>query len=280
MTFEEAAALMIRGGKTKEIDITKNGDYTITDEEKAEGYMGYNPLHVNVAPNLTTITITENGEYDPPSGYDGYIKVIANVSSTASIQELTVTEPGIYNAVDYGCNGFDPVIVSDVYKKLYEQATGGGESIDSGVTDPNGDEVILDNAIETDWDAIKYIEIDEGGVTLTEPNTGLQLKFYAETSSGSKWLQYELSNLKTGESVSNIASRGRYDISSGVRITFKIVDYRLEPGYFQVYPGDVYKNGALYPSDYWAHFYPYFYSSEVGISGGFTSGSVIIQASY
>lgn len=144
MTFEEAAALMIRGGKTKEIDITKNGDYTITDEEKAEGYMGYNPVHVKVTPNLTTITITKNGEYGPPSGYDGYSKVIANVSSTASIQELTVTEPGIYNAVDYGCNGFDPVIVSDIYKQLYEQAVGNGEN----VTDDNGNEI--PNAVTSD----------------------------------------------------------------------------------------------------------------------------------
>lgn len=237
------------------------------------------------APNLTTISITENGEYDPPTGYDGYNKVIVNVpSKTANIIPLNVTEPGTYNAADYGCDGFDPVNVSDMYKKLYEQATGGGDPIDSGVTDPNGDEVILDNAIETDWDAIKCIELDEGELTLTEPNTGLQLKFYAVISdipSGTaKSLYAKLTNLKTGESVEHMASRGSYDISSGRRITFKIIDYRLEPGYFQVYPGDVYANGALYPNDYWAHWYPYYYSSEVGISGGFTSGSVIIQATY
>ena len=247
MTYEEAARIMMSGG----------------------------------APNLTTISITENGEYDPPAGYDGYNKVTVNVpSKAANIIPLTVIEPGTYNAADYGCDGFDPVNVSDMYKKLYEQATGGGDSIDSGVTDPNGDEVILDNAIETDWDAITHIEIDAGELTLTEPNTGLQLKFYPVIRNNSKSLYAKLTNLKTGKSVESMASRASYYISSGERVTFKIIDYRLEPGYFQVYPGDVYVNGALYPSDYWAHWYPYYYSSEVGISGGFTSGSVIIQATY
>lgn len=231
-------------------------------------------------PVLEEISISENGEYTPRTGVDGYSKVTVNVQATANIQALSVTEPATYYAADYGCDGFDPVTVSDIYKKLYEQATGGGDSIDAGVTDPDGNEVILDNAIETDWDAIKYIEIDEGGVTLTEPNTGLQLKFYAQTEDGSKSLRYEMSNLKTGQSISGMASRSWYGISSTSRITFKIIDYVLEPGYFQVYPGDVYKNGALYPSDYWAHWYPYFYSSEVGISNGFTSGTVILQATY
>lgn len=166
MTFEEAAALMIRGGKTKEIDITKNGDYTITNEEKAEGYMGYNPLHVNVAPNLTIITITENGEYGPPSGYDGYSKVIANVSSTASIQELTVTEPGIYNAADYGCDGFNPVNVSDMYKKLYEQAVGNGED----VIDDNGNEIpdaVTNDNIDELNEYMTHIEFGPYGGSVT-----------------------------------------------------------------------------------------------------------------
>ena len=237
------------GGKAKAKTITKNGAYAITDEEKSEGYVGYSPLNVNV-----------------PTG--------------ANIIPLTVIEPGTYNAADYGCDGFDPVNVSDMYKKLYEQATGGGDSIDSGVTDPNGDEVILDNAIETDWDAIKCIEIDAGELTLTEPNTGLQLKFYAVISGDSKSLYAKLTNLKTGKSVESMASRANYTISSGERITFKIIGYELSPGYFQVYPGDVYLNGALYPNSYYAHWYPYYYSSTVGISGGFTSGSVIIQATY
>lgn len=280
MTYEEAARIMMSGGNAIAKTITKNGEYTITEEEQAAGYVGYNPVYVSVAPNLTTVSIAENGEYEPPSGYDGYSKVTVNVQTAANIQELTVTEPGTYNAADYGCDGFDPVNVSDVYKKLYEQATGGGDSIDSGITDPNGDEVILDNAIETDWDAITHIEIDAGELTLTEPNTGLQLKFYPVISGNSKSLYAKLTNLKTGKSVESIASRGGYDISSGRRITFKIIDYRLEPGYFQVYPGDVYANGALYPNDYWAHWYPYYHSSSVGISNGFTSGSVIIQATY
>ena len=69
------------GGKAKAKTITKNGVYAITDEEKSEGYVGYSPLNVNV-----------------PTG--------------ANIIPLTVTAPGIYNAADYGCDGFNPVISS------------------------------------------------------------------------------------------------------------------------------------------------------------------------
>lgn len=37
-----------------------------------------------------------------------------------NIQPLSVVEPGIYHAEDYGYDGFDPVSVSDYYKRLYE----------------------------------------------------------------------------------------------------------------------------------------------------------------
>ena len=66
-------------GKAKAKTITKNGAYAITDEEKSEGYVGYSPLKVNV-----------------PTG--------------ANIIPLTITVPGTYNAADYGCDGFNPVV--------------------------------------------------------------------------------------------------------------------------------------------------------------------------
>ena len=114
------------------------------------------------APNLTTISITENGEYDPPAGYDGYNKVIVKVpSKTANIIPLTVIEPGTYNAADYGCDGFDPVNVSDMYKKLYEQAVGNSED----VIDDNGNEI--PNAVTSD-------DVDE----LNEYMTHIEFSLY------------------------------------------------------------------------------------------------------
>lgn len=145
MTFEDAARIMMGGGNVTPKTITKNGAYTVTEEEQAAGYVGYNPVYVSVAPNLTTVSIAENGEYGPPPGYDGYSKVTVNVpSETANIIPLTVTEPGVYNAADYGCDGFDPVNVSDMYKKLYEQSIGNGED----VTDDNGNNI--PNAVTSD----------------------------------------------------------------------------------------------------------------------------------
>ena len=85
------------------------------------------------------ITITENGVYNAPEGYVGLGPVTVDVQAAANIQPLTVVEPGVYNASDYGCDGFDPVNVSDKYKKLYEDATGGGSdnTTDDGQNVPN-----------------------------------------------------------------------------------------------------------------------------------------------
>ena len=82
--FLEAAymAKMSGGGKVKPITITENGTYNVSDAEKAEGYVGFAPVTVDV-------------------------------QAAANIQPLTVVEPGVYNASDYGCDGFDPVNVSD-----------------------------------------------------------------------------------------------------------------------------------------------------------------------
>ena len=96
-------------------------------------------------PNLTTIGISENGTYKPPTGFVGFSEVTVNVpSETANIQALTVTEPATYYAADYGCDGFDPVNVSDMYKKLYEQSIGNGKD----VTDDNGNNI--PNAVTSD----------------------------------------------------------------------------------------------------------------------------------
>lgn len=113
-----------RGGKPKPLSVTENGTYNVSEAEKAEGYVGFAPVTVDV-------------------------------KTTAVIQPLSVSEPGVYNASEYGCDGFDPVNVSDKYKKLYEQALGIGDSIDTGITDPDGNEVVMDNAIESDWDIVK-----------------------------------------------------------------------------------------------------------------------------
>lgn len=211
MTFEDAARIMMGGGNVTPKTITKNGAYTVTEEEQAAGYVGYNPVYVSVAPNLTTVSIAENGEYAPPAGYDGYSKVTVNVpSETATIIPLTVTEPGVYNAADYGCDGFDPVNVSDMYKKLYEQSIGNGED----VTDDNGNNI--PNAVTSD-DAddlneyYKHVEFGALGGSITSQGLDGDTSFKFEswvtktvwTYSGEwQWTtsaKITLTNLITGE---------------------------------------------------------------------------------
>ena len=211
MTFEDAARIMMGGGNVIPKTITKNGAYTVTEEEQAAGYVGYNPVYVSVAPNLTTISIAENGEYGPPAGYDGYSKVTVNVpSETATIIPLTVTEPGVYNAADYGCDGFDPVNVSDMYKKLYEQSIGNGKD----VTDDNGNNI--PNAVTSDDtddlnEYYKHVEFGPYGGSVTSQGLDGDTSFKFESwvtktiwGNGETWqwstsVRMTLTNLITGE---------------------------------------------------------------------------------
>lgn len=59
--------------------ITENGTYAATADEAN----GYSTVTVNVAatPTLQPITITENGIYTIPEGYDGYGEITVNVGS-------------------------------------------------------------------------------------------------------------------------------------------------------------------------------------------------------
>lgn len=100
------------------INITENGDQTITAHA---GVDGYNPINIHTAvpqstPVLDDITITENGTYTPPTGTDGYDEITVNVSgATANIQSLTTTisSNGVstLHASDVNCDGFDPVTI-------------------------------------------------------------------------------------------------------------------------------------------------------------------------
>ncbi len=253
------------GRKVKPITITENGTYNVSDAEKAEGYVGFAPVTVDV-------------------------------KTTAMIQPLTVSEPGVYNASDYGCDGFDPVNVSDKYKKLYEQALGIGDSIDTGITDPDGNEVVLDNAIESDWDIVKCITLTEGSATVTCPGTGLQLKLFVHYSDPqvltdgntyvTKYLGATMTNLTTGQTVTydNIL-RGGYQIkvTEKLSVRFTVENYQINANgqYFQFSPGRVWRNGELWggAESWWNAFFTEFNSATVGIPNGFVS-PVYFQAVY
>lgn len=66
-------------------EITKNGVY-----EAPEGINGYNPITVNVLPNVTSIDITQNGIYTA-TDVDGYNEIKVEVEGVPTDEELTFT---------------------------------------------------------------------------------------------------------------------------------------------------------------------------------------------
>lgn len=227
MDFRSAALLMINGGSSvtgtaKELEIWDNGDYEPTDDEKAEGIIAYDPLHVIVMPGRTrTFSFTENGTYSlTPDGdiyrdgalYSreggsnnlGWHYGNINVPVDATITALSVSEPGTYYAKDYSCDGFDPVVVSSIYKDLYEYVVNGGG------TNTTDDGKPVDNSIDTgNTDQTNdYLNISEGDFdTVTNSGNSVEIKFWVEKTphptQAQYWImsyKYTVTNLNTGES--------------------------------------------------------------------------------
>lgn len=226
MDLRSAALLMINGGSgvtgtAKELEIRGNGDYEPTDDEKAEGIIAYNPLHVIVMQGTTrTFGFTENGTYSlTPDGdiyRDGTLYSRTggsnnlgwhygniNVPVDATIIELSVTEPGTYYAKDYSCDGFDPVNVSSIYKDLYNYAVNGGG------TNTTDDGHSVDNSIDTGNtnQTNDYLNISESDFdTVTNVGNSIEIKFWVEKNPHPTQAQYwilsyhiTITNLNTGE---------------------------------------------------------------------------------
>lgn len=136
---------------------------------------------------------------------------------------LNVVEPGSYWAKDYGCDGFDPVNVSNMYKKLYEQLT--GELPD--VTDDNGN-IIPDAVTNSDNDAfadyLSHISFgaDGGSVTSHGLDGDTEFKFevyvikiiYADGSVAySTSVKLTTRNLVTGQE--NVKNTNGYSSRAG-----------------------------------------------------------------
>lgn len=160
MTAEEAAWIMMSGGKKpvlQSIAITQYGDYEI---KAPEGVDGYNPIHVNLKDRY------DEGHQE---GYDeGYADGEAAVK--AKIQSKTITANGTYSAATDGLDGFDPVIVNvpDRYDEGYADGYADGTA--------NGEYIFPDGT--------EYANIVEivGGDTVTDHTTGYGFKVVVEDS--------------------------------------------------------------------------------------------------
>lgn len=90
------------------LSVTENGDYT-----PGAGVDGFNAVHVAVpGATLTTKSITQNGTYNASQDdADGYSSVTVNVPGGATIEPLTVTQNGTYTPPS-GVDGYAPVTVN------------------------------------------------------------------------------------------------------------------------------------------------------------------------
>lgn len=298
MTFAEAAMIMMGNsggvsGKVKPISITKNGDYALSDDDKEAGYIGYTPAHVNVTDfDKQSVTFTKNGSYriDSPIKY-AWNPIIVNVDTNPVINSLSVSEPGTYHAYNYSCNGFDPVIVSDKYKKLYEQAKGNGSNVNTGIIDKDGNEITLDNAVETAWTDWGGITVNDD-VTIVDPKTSVKVHLYTiteedhNTQTGEfleykKCLQVEMTNLKTGDTYSSMASRYWYTntTASGISlINFRPTGIKITLGQLQI-EGDTYSGNEKVSANK-AYFSFYLQGGWVNAGSFSDDHPVFLQAVY
>lgn len=86
----------------------KNG----TQNQYTVAQMGNAVRAITTQPNLETLNATENGNYLPSAGKDGFSSVSVSVSGAASvIQPLSATQNGTYNPPS-GVDGYAPVTVN------------------------------------------------------------------------------------------------------------------------------------------------------------------------
>ena len=179
------------------------------------------------------------------------------MSSSGKVQSLTVTQNGRYDAADYGCDGFNPVIVNNPYEILWKQEHGQTEEIDTGLTDEEDKPIIIDGLPVDDIDDVINTGVP-GDVTFAAlSDSGLlyvRLQ-YKETVITPDWeTQYHISvtvtNAQTGQSKTaeqtfNVCATSPYPVVA--LDTATKINYHI-----RVYTGGGIPYGAeaiVYPSD-------------------------------
>lgn len=89
---------------------SKNGSSSLYSVEGMAGAI----LSISANPVLQSVIFTSNGEYEPPSGIDGFDNVIVSVPSSAGVLvSKSISLNGTYNAfLDDNADGYSEVVVS------------------------------------------------------------------------------------------------------------------------------------------------------------------------
>ena len=91
--------------------------------------------------NIQPLTVTENKEYNAADyGCDGFNPVLVNVP--AAVKSITITKNGTYTP-PAGYDGYNPVIVKNPYETLYKLEHGGGDDIDTKIPDSDGNNIVI-----------------------------------------------------------------------------------------------------------------------------------------
>ena len=91
--------------------------------------------------NIQPLTVTKNGTYNAADyGCDGFEPVVVNVP--AAVKSITITKNGTYTP-PAGYDGYNPVIVKNPYETLYKLEHGGGDDIDTKIPDSDGNNIVI-----------------------------------------------------------------------------------------------------------------------------------------
>lgn len=127
------------------------------------------------------------------------------------IQPLTVTKNGQYEAPD-GVDGYNPVIVDNPYEDLYKLQNGGGDDIDTGITDSDGNEIIItgEEISESDLNNLVNAAIVGGGsaeAVVSDGNNLIKIKYELvyTTKNGVEYVdpKITITNMRTGDNDSS-----------------------------------------------------------------------------
>ena len=108
--------------------------------------------------NIQPLTVTENKEYNAADyGCDGFNPVVGNVATPEPvIQSKTIRKNGTYTAPD-GVDGYSPVIVKNPYETLYKLEHGGGDDIDTNILDDDGNDIIINGEQIDNLNGLNYL---------------------------------------------------------------------------------------------------------------------------
>lgn len=180
----------------------------------------------------------------------------SNVSK--NIQSITITRNGTYTAPK-GVDGYNPVVVNNPYETLWKQEHGQTEEIDTELTDPDGNPIIIDGLPTDDIDDVINTGFPGPNVNVTFAalsDSGLvyvQLQ-YNETVITTDWeTQYDISltvtNAQTGESKTDNKTM---KIQGSTQTPVVTLDTAYNISYGVIVYGSGYPTGTqaiIYPSD-------------------------------